>query len=117
MTGLSLGEQSEKEQAKIQSLAFLLGICICVILSFCFVVSYPVAAGGGEKIVLDDKINPNTDTAASMARLPSLSVTKAKAIIECRQNENVFRSADDLDNVKGIGPKTVEGVRPYLKFE
>jgi len=117
MTSLSLGEQSEKGQTRIQSLAFLLSICICVVLSVCFVLLHAGETDRGSNIVLDDKINPNTDTAVSMARLPSLGVAKSKAIVEYRQNGNVFESADDLDKVKGIGPKTIESVRPYLRFE
>ena len=116
-TSLSLDEQSEKGQARIQSLAFLLSICICAVLSVYLVLFHVGATDRGEKIVLDDKINPNADTAVSMARLPSLGAAKSKAIVEYRQNGNVFESADDLDKVKGIGPKTIESARPYLRFE
>ena len=28
-----------------------------------------------------------------------------------------FSNADDLERVRGIGPKTVEKIRPYLTFE
>jgi competence ComEA-like helix-hairpin-helix protein len=117
MTGTSLGEQSEKAQMSLQSSAFLVSVCICAAVSAWCIFSYPAAAGDGEKIVLDDKINPNVDTAVSIARLPSLGTAKAKAIIEYRQSGAVFNDAADLDNVKGIGPKTVENLRPYLKFE
>jgi competence ComEA-like helix-hairpin-helix protein len=117
MIGASLSEQSEQKQASLQSLAFLLSICICAAVAAWCIFSYPAAGGSSEKIVLDNKINPNADTAVSMARLPSLGAVKAKAIWEHRQNGTIYKNADDLDNVKGIGPKTVENVRPYLKFE
>jgi competence protein ComEA len=117
MTGTSLGEQSEKKQVMLQSRAFLVGVCICAAVSTWCIFSNPAAAGNGEKIVLDDKINPNADTAVSIARLPSLGAAKAKAIIEYRQSGVIFNDAADLDKVKGIGPKTVENIRPYLKFE
>jgi competence ComEA-like helix-hairpin-helix protein len=117
MAGQGFGEQSEKAQMPLQSAAFLVGICICAAVSaWCFVSSY-AAMGNNEKITLDGKINPNIDTAVSIARLPSLGNAKAKAVIEYRQSGAVFNDAADLDNVKGIGPKTVENVRPYLKFE
>lgn len=32
-------------------------------------------------------------------------------------NTRVFRRAEDLDAVRGIGPKTVERLRPYLRFD
>jgi competence ComEA-like helix-hairpin-helix protein len=117
MTGLNLSEKSEKEQTRIQSLAFLMSICICAAASTGFVFWNVDAARNGEKVVLDGKVNPNTDTAVSIARLPSLGVKKAEAVVEYRQNGNVFERADDLDKVKGIGPATVESVRPYLRFE
>lgn len=117
MEGTSLSDQSEKKQASLQAAAFLVSVCICAAVSAWCLFSYPAAAGSGEKIVLDDKINPNADTAVSIARLPSLGNAKAKAIVEHRQNGTVFKNADDLDNVKGIGPKTVENIKPYLKFE
>ena len=117
MTVPSLSEQSEKKQALLQSLAFLVSICICVAISAWCIFSCDAASGNDAKIVLDDKINPNADTAVSIARLPSLGAAKAKAIIEYRQSGAVFNDAADLDNVKGIGPKTVENIRPYLKFE
>jgi competence ComEA-like helix-hairpin-helix protein len=117
MTGVSLSDQSEKEQTRIQSLAFLLSICVSAILSVYLVFSYTSTTGSGKKIVLYDRINPNKDTAVSMARLASFGVTRAKAIVEYRQNGNVFENAEDLDKVKGIGPKTVENVKQYLRFE
>jgi competence ComEA-like helix-hairpin-helix protein len=114
---LTIEEQSGKEQARVQSLAFLLSIFVCGALSAYFIFLYADMPHNDRNILLDNKINPNTDTAVSMARLPSLGATKAKAIVEHRQNGNAFESAQDLDNVKGIGPKTVESVKPYLKFE
>lgn len=117
MTGLSISEQSEREQTRIQSLAFLLSIFICAAMSGYSGFLCTGAADNKEKIVLEDKVNPNTDTAASMIRLPSFGAAKARAIIEYRRSGNLFRSAEDLDNIKGIGPKTVETVRPYLRFE
>jgi competence ComEA-like helix-hairpin-helix protein len=115
MTSLNLSGRAEKENTKIQSLAFLISICVCAALSVCLVFS--TAGASGEKIVLDDKINPNTDSAVSMARLPSFGQTRANAVIEYRENGNTFDSAEDIDKVKGIGPKTLDGIRPYLRFD
>jgi DNA uptake protein ComE-like DNA-binding protein len=61
---------------------------------------------------------------ASLARLPGIGLTRARAIITLRnrlQNEEgripAFRNADDLAQVKGIGPATVDGMRPWLRFD
>lgn len=74
---------------------------------------------------LNDKINPNKASWASLVRLPGIGPTKARAIVEYREskinhdkiNDKPFNSINDLENVKGIGPKTVEGIREYLIFE
>jgi competence ComEA-like helix-hairpin-helix protein len=116
MANPGLSEQSEKEQTKIQSLAFFLNVFICAVLSFCLIFVYKNNSYSRRSLVLDNTINPNMDSAASMARLPLLGVTKVDAIIELRQSGIEFKNADDLDKVKGIGPKTVENIRPYLKF-
>ena len=117
MTGLSISPQSQKEQIRIQSLAFFLAIGICMMLSAFYALLYMHTTANHAKMVLDDKVNPNEDSMISISRLPSLGQSKAKAIVEYRQDGHVFENADDLDKVKGIGPKTVENVRPYLKFD
>ncbi|MDO8303022.1 MAG: helix-hairpin-helix domain-containing protein [Sedimentisphaerales bacterium] len=117
MTGRCLSEQSEKTQMFLQSQAFVLSIFVCAAFSVYYAFPYTVVANNDTKIVPENTINPNTDTAVSMARLPLFGQTKAGAVVEYRQTGNVFRIADDLDKVKGIGPKTVETMRPYLRFE
>ena len=40
--------------------------------------------------------------------------------IECGEQNNgtpAFQNPNDLQKVKGIGPKTVENIREWLKFE
>jgi competence protein ComEA len=46
--------------------------------------------------------------------LPGIGETLAQRIVEARQNEP-FREHEDLLRVKGIGPKTLERIRPYLR--
>jgi competence protein ComEA len=48
--------------------------------------------------------------------LPFLGTTKAEAIIKSRNDGIIFKTAEDLDIVKGIGPKTIENIKPYLEF-
>ncbi|HLA84923.1 MAG TPA: helix-hairpin-helix domain-containing protein [Thermoguttaceae bacterium] len=49
-----------------------------------------------------------------LAQLPRMGETLARRIIESREKEGPFRRVDDLRRVKGIGPKTLERLRPYL---
>jgi len=73
---------------------------------------------------LADKINPNTASWASMARLPGIGPGRAKAIIKYRNmwkkngagNKIAFSESNDLCRIKGIGQKTVEQIKDYLVF-
>jgi len=74
---------------------------------------------GAETPPAAEKIDPNTATWASLARLPGIGPGRAKEI--CRYREQFgggapFEGPDDLQNVRGIGPTLVEGIRPYLTF-
>ena len=46
--------------------------------------------------------------------LPRIGETLARRIVESRQREGPFRDHEDLLRVKGIGPRTLENIRPYL---
>jgi Holliday junction DNA helicase RuvA len=50
---------------------------------------------------------------AMIARSPGVGPKLAQRIVEAR-GTRPFRSADDLRRVKGIGPKTLEKVRPFV---
>lgn len=73
----------------------------------------------GRKIALaDEKINPNTASAASLDRLPGIGPTRAAAIVAYRNQAgpNAFHTAEDLTKIKGIGKATVEHLAPYLSL-
>lgn len=61
------------------------------------------------------KVDPNTATRDELMSLPGIGETKALAIIQARE-EGKYRAADDLTRVSGIGKKTVQGLREFLKF-
>jgi competence protein ComEA len=48
------------------------------------------------------------------AELPSLGETLARRIVESRAAEGPFADHDDLLRVQGIGPRTLERMKPYL---
>jgi len=56
----------------------------------------------------------NRASAADLEQLPGIGPAKAKAIVEHRERYGPFRSVDDLLNVKGIGPKLLERMRPLV---
>lgn len=60
-------------------------------------------------------VNINTATAAELEAVPGIGPSTARAIVEHRSKHGAFRQVDDLTAVSGIGPKTLEKLRPYLK--
>ena len=62
-------------------------------------------------------INVNTATAAELDLLPGIGPALAGRIIDHRQANGPYRSLDDLDDVSGIGPKTIAKLIPYATAE
>jgi len=116
----------ENGQYRIQSFAFI--ISVCAALSFCCIF-IPNLTGFGspgnrEQIQLDNRINPNIATVISMTRLPGIGTAKADAIVAYRNNFHgtngevrAFQNLNDLQKVKGIGPKTARDISEWLRFE
>ncbi|OON97162.1 MAG: hypothetical protein ATN36_04095 [Epulopiscium sp. Nele67-Bin005] len=72
-----------------------------------------------EKIVniSDGKININIATVDELDTLPSIGETRAKAIISYRDENNGFKSLEEVKNVSGIGDKIYEGLVDLIKIE
>ncbi|WON74674.1 ComEA family DNA-binding protein [Nitrosospira sp. Is2] len=56
-------------------------------------------------------VNINTATQAELESLQGIGPAKAKAIVDYRKKNGPFKSADDLQNVNGIGPATMKRLR------
>ncbi len=59
-------------------------------------------------------ININTAGATELQRLPRIGPAIAGRIIEYRTTRGPFGKVDDLVRVAGIGPKTLENLRPLI---
>ena len=59
-------------------------------------------------------IDINTADAAALQTLPGIGKTKAEAIIAHREANGLFATVDDLQNVKGIGEKTLEKLKEQI---
>jgi competence protein ComEA len=71
----------------------------------------PMAAWAGP-------VNVNTADAGTLAReLDGIGPAKAQAIVEYRQKNGPFRTADDLLKVQGIGPKVLDQNRANIRIE
>jgi competence protein ComEA len=63
-------------------------------------------------------VNINTADAATLAReLKGVGLARAQAIVEHRQKNGPFRSADDLTQVKGIGARVVDDNRANIRVD
>jgi len=49
-----------------------------------------------------------------LSQLPDVGETLARRIVTSRDEQGPFNGVDDLERVRGIGPRTVEKIRPYL---
>ncbi len=64
-----------------------------------------------------DKVNINTADAVTIdAVLLNVGPAKAQAIVDYRKANGVFKSAEELAMVKGIGLKTVEKNRDRIEL-
>lgn len=59
-------------------------------------------------------VDVNTAAWPELAQLPDLGETLARRIVQSRRRDGPFLDHDDLRRVRGIGPKTLERIRPYL---
>ncbi|OOC47672.1 competence protein ComEA [Thermosipho sp. 1223] len=65
---------------------------------------------------VEDKININTASIDELMKLPGIGKVKAREIINYRNKNGLFSSKDELLNVKGIGPKTLEKIKSMISF-
>jgi competence protein ComEA len=64
----------------------------------------------------EGRIDINRATAEELERLPGIGKKKARDIVAARQ-QRLFATVADLRRVKGIGPKTLEKLRPLVTVD
>ena len=63
------------------------------------------------------KVNINKATAGELMDLKGIGKTLAGRIVECRQNNGPFISAEDLKKVSGIGDKLFSKIKDSVSLE
>jgi competence protein ComEA len=59
-------------------------------------------------------VNVNTADGPALETIPGIGPVTATAIIEYRDQSGAFSSVEQLIDVSGIGPATLETIRPYI---
>ena len=97
-------EARNRQSDKMQRLVFI-GLIIVGVLAVAFV----IFRGDPSK----QPVDVNTATIEQLSTLPGVGPEIAKKIVKGRP----YAKAEDLLKVPGIGEKTLEKMRPRLKFE
>jgi competence protein ComEA len=74
------------------------------------VAAMPAAA----RLMLGGKLNVNTSSEEELMLVPQMKAGFAAAIVN-RRRKSSWQSLDELEEIPGVGPKTVEKWRPYLE--
>lgn len=102
----------------MKKLSLLIAVVIMFVTGFSIISEESYAA---TKLVkeatesVSSKININTADEAVLSTLPGVGDKTAAAITSYRKDNGKFEKIDDLTMVKGIGPKKLEKIRPYLQ--
>ncbi|WP_096270706.1 helix-hairpin-helix domain-containing protein [Paucisalibacillus globulus] len=67
-------------------------------------------------VIKSSKVRINYATVEEIQKLPGIGPSKAKAIVEYRDEIGYFQSAQDLLNVSGIGEKTLESLLEEIQI-
>ena len=118
-----LAEHSSAVRAA-QSLGFVTGVWACFALALGFAAGMHHRTTSPPAVSASERVNPNDAPVSSLARLPGIGPARARAIVAHRDRVHertgprpAFRSAGDLQQVKGIGPATVNDLQPWLQFD
>jgi competence protein ComEA len=76
----------------------------------------PRALEGDERLALGLRLDPNVAGIRELAFVPGLSRRLAAAVVADRAERGPFHTVDDLQRVRGIGPKRLAQARAALEI-
>ena len=124
MTGRpSLSEPDSKRRGLLRR-ADQATVAALLVIALVTMIGYYVQQGGTNDRLIEIDHEPrlapqylvdiNSATWPELAQLPRIGETLAKRIIESREVDGPFVDVDDIQRIRGIGPRTVERMRPFL---
>lgn len=84
-------------------------IALLLLLAICTLSVSPAAAQG--------KVNINTASVEQLTLLPRVGPVVAQRIVDFRDQNGSFKTAQDLLLVSGIGDRTFDLIQPYVSTE
>lgn len=97
-------------------------VAVAVLIGLTAMIAWWVSQGGvSGRLIEVERARPksvrfevdiNSADWPELVQLPGIGETLAKRIVDSRQKGGPFRGHEDLRRVRGIGPKTLEKVRP-----
>ncbi len=69
-----------------------------------------------QKLQRGQTLNVNTATETELESLPGVGPSLARRIVEYRQANGPFQTADDLQNVSGIGPSKFDKMADFIRL-
>ena len=75
-----------------------------------------VAGLGAAAEAAESKVNINDANVEQLARLPRVGPAVAQRIVDFREENGDFKSAEELMLVCGIGERTFERLAPYISL-
>ena len=100
-------------------------VAILVLAALAAAIAWWLAQGGWRSRLIEvDRAKPETAAFQvdinqaewpELVQLPGVGKGLAERIVESRRTQGPFVDHQDLRRVRGIGPKTLENIRPYLR--
>jgi comEA protein len=72
------------------------------------------STSSGSSSQVSGKVNLNSASASQLDTLPGIGATYAQRIIDYRNTNGGFKSIDEIQNVKGIGPATFAKMKDLI---
>ncbi len=122
-----LGDVSPTSEVSIAQVVLVVLIVLVAMVSRSPVFSFQ--ADAGRTVSVSNTLDPNASPWWELTALPGIGESRARGIVAFRDGARktgsgmpaskvfAFTSATDLALVRGIGPKTVHRIRPWLRFD